>query len=273
MKSLELTEGDFREVMRVMECPGFVIDWPIFAFAYQLAAEEMRDIEAWSDCRIPADAIRHSDIMLFAMPVTEKGDKFVCYCLSRWADKPAGDPESGVTILQPDGFMDVGYFAPSGQLSVKPPKGGEFKDREGHDFSFTVLLSAFLLSLINQPRIVRKAPLLSRQQRRAEQRGGNLAVDSWHRVTWDLSKETVAKASRDESFHKMPLHWRRGHFRRAESHFRNAVQRPDAIRPSEREGWWQWIDGLWVGHPAFGLKIGVHAPKMTSGRLAIGKGD
>ncbi|WP_294932383.1 hypothetical protein [uncultured Paracoccus sp.] len=127
---------------------------------------------------------------------------------------------------------------------------------------------AFILSLISEPRILRRSPAGSRQQRRAIQRGFGFAVDAWTRVTWDLSKETVAKVSHDPTFHKMPLHWRRGHFRRAAPHFKGAIQRPDALREEDRGLWWQWIEGQWVGHPAFGLKRSVHAPRLSGGDLA-----
>lgn len=127
---------------------------------------------------------------------------------------------------------------------------------------------AFTCALINEPRVVQFSPALSRQQRRALQRGMGFAVDAWTRVSWDLSKETVAKVNSDPSFHKMPLHWCRGHYRRAEQHYAGAIQRPDAFRPEDRDLWWQWIDGVWKGHPAFGVKRSVHAPVMSAGKLA-----
>lgn len=128
--------------------------------------------------------------------------------------------------------------------------------------------SAYLFSLINEPRIVSRQTFGTRQQRRTAARGMGFAVDAWTRVTWDLSKETIAKISQDPDFHKVPLHWRRGHYRRAEPHFKGAHQRPDAIRPEDRDLWWQWIEEQWVGHPAFGIKKSVHAPKLSTGDIA-----
>jgi hypothetical protein len=125
----------------------------------------------------------------------------------------------------------------------------------------------YLLALINEPRIVELSPSASRQRRRAAERGFGFAVDAWTRITWDLSKATKAKVARDPSFHCVPLHYVRGHFRRAEPHFRGAIQRPHALRIEDRVLWWQFIEGHWKGHPAFGVRRSVHAPIM-SGALA-----
>lgn len=127
---------------------------------------------------------------------------------------------------------------------------------------------AYIISLLNEPRVVFRSAAGGRQQRRAVHRGMGFAVDAWTRVSWDISKPTVAKVTKDPGFHKAPMHWRRGHFRRAEAHFRGAMQRPDAIREEDRHLWWQWIEGQWVGHPAFGVKKSVHAPRLSASDIA-----
>ncbi len=127
---------------------------------------------------------------------------------------------------------------------------------------------AYIISLLNEPRVVTRSAAGTRQQRRAVHRGMGFALDAWTRISWDISKPTVAKVARDPGFHKVPMHWRRGHFRRAEAHFRGAIQRPDAIREEDRHLWWQWIEGQWVGHPAFGVKKSVHAPRLSGADIA-----
>ncbi|MEM8822066.1 MAG: hypothetical protein AAGF30_00500 [Pseudomonadota bacterium] len=127
---------------------------------------------------------------------------------------------------------------------------------------------AYIVALINEPRVISQSAAGTRQQRRAAHRGMGFAVDAWTRVSWDISKSAVAKTARDPGFHNMPMHWRRGHFRRAEPHFKGAMQRPDAIRAEDRALWWQWIEGQWVGHPAFGVKKSVHAPRLTGTGVA-----
>lgn len=165
-------------------------------------------------------------------------------------------------------FHHLGVFEPGKPTKVK--EGAWGLDRMAPEsVAFLVDWLAFIVALINEPRVVKLGkPEMSRQQRRREQRGFGLAVDAWTRVSWDLSRPTVAARSRDPDFHNMPLHWCRGHYRRAESHFVGAVQRPDAFRQADRTLWWQWIDGHWRGHPAFGVKKSIHAPSMSSGFLA-----
>lgn len=159
----------------------------------------------------------------------------------------------------------LGDFDPGQSPRVRDVHDATFGPRMCWDVMF---LYSFVIALINEPRIVARRLNGTRQQRRAAQRGHGFAVDAWTRVTWDLSAATVAKISRDPSFHKVPLHWRRGHFRRAEKHWKGALQRPDAIRGEDRDLWWQWIEGQWVGHPAFGLKKSVHAPRLSGDGLA-----
>lgn len=171
-----------------------------------------------------------------------------------------------VAMLDEADMYGCGSYTPGGSINFS---GGSSPDLERQSAALiAVSVMAMAVALINEPRVIRAHPEGSRQQRRAAQRGMGFAVDAWHRVSWDLSKETLAKISRDPDFHKVPLHWRRGHYRRAEPHFRGAHQRPDALRPEDRDLWWQWIEGQWVGHPAFGTKIAYHAPRISTGALA-----
>ena len=41
----------------------------------------------------------------------------------------------------------------------------------------------------------------------------------------------------------------------AEEGWKNTTLRKDGL-------WYQWIEGFWSGHPAFGIKKAYHAPKM-----------
>ena len=127
------------------------------------------------------------------------------------------------------------------------------------DLSFDFIL---MLRTINTARITKKEPAGSRQQRKALQRGMGKAVDTWHRVTWNIDKPSKAKETYDKSYHKMPLHWNRGHWKRAKEHHPKSQQRPHALNTEHRDMWWTWIDGYWAGHPAFGFKKQYHAPKL-----------
>ena len=111
-----------------------------------------------------------------------------------------------------------------------------------------------LLQTINTPRHVLTNRGGARQSRRSAHMGMGFAMDAWHRVSWDVSKPVNAKEPYDTKFHKLPLHFRRGHWREgAEEHHPKSIF---------REGKWQtWIEGYWAGHPAFGFKKQYWTPK------------
>lgn len=233
------------ELKILKHCQHFFPDDAIFDYAKNLASETAGDPFPLSSC-LPSE--------LVTVSVGEH-----LYCLgNEWRDD-VGPCIAVLAVNAAGKYGTVGGWVPGAQnyFSVGTP-----------GTKWTMEMLAYLVALINEPQVVLKSLAGSRQQRRLAQRGMGFAVDAWTRVSWDLSKETVAKVSRDPSFHKVPLHFRRGHWRRAQSHYQGAVQRPDAIRVEDRALWWQWIEGHWVGHPAFGVKKSVHAPKMSLGRLA-----
>lgn len=117
-----------------------------------------------------------------------------------------------------------------------------------------VRIVAQLLHLVNKPRFVIKKPFGTRQQRRGLNRGGGFAVDAWHKITWNVDKPVSAKDAYDASYHKLPLHFRRGHWRSSEEDQPKSIQR-------ENGGWYTWIEGYWAGHPAFGFKKSYYSPK------------
>ena len=119
-----------------------------------------------------------------------------------------------------------------------------------------VLSIAALCSVINQPGFVVANPVGSRQQRRAAQRAGGYAPTAWHKISWNIGEAAKAKLARDEPVRCMPLHYTRGHWRKAEEDWNNVERRKDGL-------WYQWIEGYWSGHPAFGIKRSYHAPKLA----------
>jgi hypothetical protein len=124
---------------------------------------------------------------------------------------------------------------------------------------------SLFVSLINQPRFVVEVPAISRQLRRQIQRRSNQEDFSPVRVEWNIGERVKDQLRQSAPERCMPLHFRRGHWRRAESHFVGAVQRTDAIFEADRDSWWQWISEIWVGHPAYGFKKSVHAPYFKQG--------
>ena len=91
-----------------------------------------------------------------------------------------------------------------------------------------IVASCVILTLLNEPGLVSTSNRGDRAGRRFNQRGFGLALDCWHLCQWELGAEVRAKLSRDPSFHCVPLHYRRGHYRKAESHYIGAVALPES---------------------------------------------
>jgi hypothetical protein len=149
-------------------------------------------------------------------------------------------------------LVQGGYKVGMAESVVTDPRGTDDDQqlRVSH-----VLTVAAICSLINQPSFTKREPAGSRQERRAASRSGGYATDAWHKVTWNIGEEVKAKLTRDEPVRCMPLHYTRGHWRKAEEGWKNTTQRKDGL-------WYQWIEGFWSGHPAFGIKKSYHAPRM-----------
>jgi hypothetical protein len=135
-------------------------------------------------------------------------------------------------------------------------------EQETDEILFRLILTGLtlgmMLSLINSPKLVDVSRSSPRQERREASRTFNLPVDAWHRVSWRTAAgRDVSASGSEEPGSKKPLHYRRGHVRTAQSHFHGAF----ATSLTET-GWGQWIDGQWVGHPAFGIKKSIHTPTL-----------
>lgn len=151
------------------------------------------------------------------------------------------------------GAMLQGSYVPEVEGGLYGPESGSEDDR--YLRIVHVLTVAAMCSILNQPSFTKREPVGSRQERRAAQRSGGYATDAWHRITWNIGEEVKAKLTREEPVRCMPLHYTRGHWRRGQEGWSNTTQRKDGL-------WYQWIEGYWSGHPAFGIKKSYHAPKM-----------
>jgi hypothetical protein len=236
---------------RVFEVSESIID-----FAHDLSVEAAIAAKEGEDAFVaPISSRLPADKVVFGGEGQTSRDLVLC--------EQEGE-DINIYWLSPDmGYMKslIGQYRPGG-----PMRRAGHLERTSLEINMATEWP-FIVALINEPRMVRLSKSGSRPERRMAHRGFGFAVDAWHRVSWDISRETVAKISRDPKFHKVPLHWRRGHWRRAQEHYAGAVKRTDAFRFEDRLQWWQWIEGHWVGHPAFGLKKSYHAP-----RFSIGKG-
>jgi hypothetical protein len=127
-------------------------------------------------------------------------------------------------------------------------------------FSANVLMMiAGAFELINNPRFVMSTDVGTRAQRKRMKREQDIALEAWHKITWNVDDDSIEVNNGDRGGWHMPLHYTRGHFRKAEPHWEDVVWRKDG-KP------YKWIEGFWSGHPAYGIKKGYHAP--TIGKVA-----
>ena len=171
------------------------------------------------------------------------------------------DREGCVRVIALSAYMDplvMGDYIP-GSPGAAIYEGGF--DNEEHakisksDRARTVVLAAAILSTINAPRITKRVAVGTRQSRRAALRRVGAAGDQWHRIEWDLSKPKVVKGEREGAGWHMPLHYTRGYWRKGEEGRGRAVERAPGL-------WATWVDGYWSGHPAYGIKRAVYAPRI-----------
>lgn len=165
-----------------------------------------------------------------------------------------------VRVVAYSGYMPpliLGEYAP-GSVEASINRASPHKEHaEINEMSraATVVLVAATLALINAPRITKRVVAGTRQSRRAAARKIGATSEQWHRVEWDLTKPKVERGERLGKGWHMPLHYTRGHWRRCEEGRGKAVLLPG-------KGWHTWVDGYWSGHPSYGIKRAVYAPRI-----------
>jgi hypothetical protein len=118
-----------------------------------------------------------------------------------------------------------------------------------------LVYAAASLTLINTPRLITRVLAGTRQSRRAIGRRTGAEADQWHRIEWDLTKPQMRAGEKMGTGWHMPLHYTRGHWRQNDKAKNNAHVRADGRT-------YQWIEGYWSGHPAYGIKRAVYAPRL-----------
>jgi len=207
------------------------------------------------DCRLPSDVCAFwgpgSQISFSGRPSS------LPFMYLALAD-PSGSGKNIVYLISPYfGAMFMGSYQVGVEDSLLISNrtfGRDVTEQQTH--TMHVLTVATMCSLLNQPSFTKREPAGSRQERRESRRSGSYATDAWHKISWNIGEATKAKLTRDEPTRCMPLHYTRGHWRKAEEGWNNVEQRKDGL-------WYQWIEGYWSGHPAFGIKRSYHAPKLA----------
>jgi hypothetical protein len=258
-----VTQGDIELAEDVhnmlLDCDFYQIDESISRATDQVyentfGGKTTDEIVLDSDCRLP------SRVCAFWSPGTKitlnelAGDlPFMYLALTNSSETE----KHFVYIVSPYfGTLFQGFYQVGVKNSLRIPKETSMKlPYDQQIYSMHVLTVASMCSILNQPSFTKREPAGSRQERRAAQRSGTYAADAWHKVTWNIGEAVKAKLTRDEPVRCMPLHYTRGHWRKGEEGWINTTQRKDGL-------WYQWIEGFWSGHPAFGIKKSYHAPKI-----------
>ena len=122
-------------------------------------------------------------------------------------------------------------------------KNEDFSSRD----SRSLRIVAAFLQTINNPRFVRRGKKTFSQMKKQSFKKvlRDFIAEQWNMVAWNVDKAVDAK-NYEEGNGGRPFTFRRGFFRRGESHWQN-VQMIDGV-------WRQWIEGYEAGHPAFGVR-------------------
>ena len=187
-------------------------------------------------------------------------------------DQTDDDAIAGI-LAQDDGSLDC-FFMSQDSIPVfggtfQPGGDGIAPDGSSDDqFNFTVeFLStvAVCFSLINEPRFVARFSTGNRHEKKRASRGYGLAVDCWHKIGWKVDEPTTAKAVAGDDLRKLPYHFRRAYWRKAESHWVNVSLLPASDVTGRAAGFYQRIAEDWVGNPRFGIKRSIYAPRLSAG--------
>ena len=142
----------------------------------------------------------------------------------------------------------IGTYHPDNGIFF--PKG--LPEEQHEPFTNVIVRIAGAFELINNPKFVVSEKAGTRAQRKQMKREQDICLEAWHKITWNVDKSTVALNDNDRGGWRMPLHYTRGHPRKAEPHHKNVMYKNG--KP------YKWIHGFWSGHPAYGIKKGYHAP-------------
>ena len=171
------------------------------------------------------------------------------------------DGPAKIRVSNFSGYMPplvLGGFTPGtaeAHVNTEPPKSPDEETLSSDVRANLIVFAAACLALINTPRLIKLLPAGTRQSRRAMGRKTGSETAQWHRIEWDLTKPQIRAGERMGAGWHMPLHYTRGHWRQNDKAKVNAHVRADGKT-------YQWIEGYWSGHPAYGIKRAVYAPRI-----------
>jgi hypothetical protein len=204
------------------------------------------------DARLPARAI----CLTCETQILAQGTFYI----AKGIDAPDGDDWVVVNWFSNGAWTKAGSFKP-GSLWCRPNPDADGALRLLWDI-------AFILSLMNTPRLViheqKQAP---RQQRRLMERTFGHAVAAYTEVRWTIGKPKTARTGTGTTTRGLPLHWNRAHWQKANEGEPKAEWRSSGPHGA---GWYRWVSDYYAGHPDFGIKLQMHAPRMLGDKTRPG---
>jgi len=162
------------------------------------------------------------------------------------------DKTTAITMVAP-------LSAPRPMGAYHPDRGIYFPENTPEDLHEPYAMGCFLIAgafeLINNPKFVISKAAGTRAQRKQMKREQDIPLEAWHQIAWNVDEDTIEVEEGDRGGWRMPLHYTRGHPRKAEPHHENVMYKNG--KP------YKWIHGFWSGHPAYGIKKGYHAPTIS----------
>lgn len=144
------------------------------------------------------------------------------------------------------------------------------KDAETIEISLNKILKEITKWLISTSIILANQEITTesaagiRQQRKAAAKRHKIKPERWSKICWNVQEPARQSDKNADQIIRHPLHFTRGHWRKALESHPKSVQRPSAINEQNRLLWWTWIDGYWSGHPAYGFKKSVYQPEIKN---------
>ena len=235
---------------------------------YHLGDEFSEMLKEWAD--------QYHDILFTEMRFSKftRPPSNVCYVRFASLEKHLGNEDIQnmglLTEYFEDGMTSITAVSPLGPpitLGAYHPDQGVFFESSKEDpnnwdegkitsISNIILELAGCFELINNPRFIVSEAAGTRSQRKQMKREQNIPLEAWHKISWNVDETTVVINEKDGGGWRMPLHYTRGHPRKAEPHHMNIMYKDG--KP------YKWIEGFWSGHPAFGIKKGYHAPTLKA---------
>jgi len=209
------------------------------------------------ELRMPVDARVPAELCVLYMTHSERG----LFIKRDVAGVMSGAVHPTVSVLTVGkdviptyhGYYEISDKEEENRLFIPKDSVESYKENTTH--INTLLTVGMFFSLVNQPRFVVRRAAGSRPARKRMAKSHGIPTDSWHKIEWNLNKPRVEVGEKLGGGWNMPLHYKRGHWRKAQEHWEDVVIRKDG-NP------YKWIEGYWAGHPAYGTKKSYYAPKL-----------